>query len=197
MRPPRLSAVPVKALLLSLAFFAFQGLASAQGFFKKPEVNIFTGYSLQRYDGSQYGFINKLNLNGGNLEVSLPNLYKGLGIAGDFSGHWNDQLETFNFLVGPQYRFEVKGINLFGHVLGGKSRSRLLKLGTSQIEPSTLGGTVAFGGGADIPLGKRFAIRAVQADYLINSAFGSKHYDTRYSSGIVIIFGKRAETPSF
>jgi hypothetical protein len=60
-----------------------------------------------------------------------------------------------------------------------------------------LGGTVALGGGADIPIGKRFAFRAIQADYLINSAFGVRHHDTRYSSGLVIIFGKRSAPPSF
>jgi hypothetical protein len=79
----------------------------------------------------------------------------------------------------------------------GKSRTRLLKLGTSQIEPSTLGGTIALGGGVDIPIGKRFAFRAIQADYLNNSAFGSRHGDVRYSSGIVVVFGKKSPPPSF
>ena len=197
MRLSRLFAVLAKTVLLGLALMAFSGLSSAQGFFKMPEVNVFAGYSLQRYDASPYGFSGKQNLNGGNLEVSLPNLYKGWGVVGDFSGHWNNELKTFNFLLGPQYRFEWKGIDFFGHVLAGKSRSRLLQLGTSQIQPSSLGGTIALGGGADIPLGKRFSFRAVQADYLINSAFGAKHYDVRYSSGLVIKFGKKSAPPSF
>jgi hypothetical protein len=197
MRLPHLFVVPTKAVILSLGFLGFSAVSSAQGIFKLPELNVFAGYSLQRYDAAPYGFSGRLNLNGGNLEVSLPNLYQGLGVAADFSGHFNDQLKTFNFLIGPQYRFEVKGIDLFGHVLGGKSRSRLLKLGTSQIEPSSLGGTIALGGGADIPIGKRFALRAIQADYLINSAFGVKHYDVRYSSGLVIEFGKKSSPPSF
>lgn len=197
MQLPRLCTVLAKSTIPLVVLLSFAGPCSAQGFFKKPEVNIFAGYSLQRYDASQYGFGNTQNLNGGNLEISLPDLYRGLGVVGDFSGHWNDEIETFNFTGGPQYRFEVKGIDFFGHALFGKSRSRLLKLGTSQIEPSTLGGTAALGGGADIPIGKRFAFRAIQADYLINSAFGVRHHDTRYSSGLVIIFGKRPAPPSF
>lgn len=197
MRLPRPCAVMAKSALGFVALFLFTGTCSAQGFFKKPEVNVFAGYSLQRYDASQYGFRKTQNLNGGNLEISLPDLYQGFGVVADFSGHWNGEIETFNFTGGPQYRFEVKGIDFFGHGLFGKSRSRLLKLGTSQIEPSSLGGTAALGGGADIPFGKRFAFRAIQADYVINSAFGVRHHDMRYSSGLVIVFGKRSAPPSF
>ena len=196
MRLPRLCAVLAKSAIPLVALLVFAEPSSAQGFFKKPEVNIFAGYSLQRYDASQYGFEQKQNLNGGNLEISLPDLYRGFGVVGDFSGHWNDEIETFNFTGGPQYRFELKGIDFFGHALFGKSRSRLLKLGTSQIEPSSLGGTAALGGGVEIPLGKRFSFRAIQADYVINSAFGVRHHDMRYSSGLVIAFGKRSPPPS-
>jgi len=197
MQLPRPCAVLAKSAIPLVALFLFARPCSAQGFFKKPEVNVFAGYSLQRYNASQYGFGNTQNLNGGNLEISLPDLYRGLGAVGDFSRHWNDEIKTFNFTGGPQYRFEVKGIDFFGHALFGKSRSRLLKLGVSQIEPSSLGGTAILGGGADIPVGKRFAFRAIQADYLINSAFGVRHHDMRYSSGLVIIFGKRSAAPSF
>jgi hypothetical protein len=193
----RLSDLLAKVVIFGAVTATLCSLSAAQGFFKKPEVNVVAGYSLQRFDATKYNFSATQNLQGGFLEVSLPNLYQGWGVAADFSGHWNDQLETFNFLIGPQYRFELKGVDFFAHGLGGKSRSRLLKLGTSQIEPSSLGATFAMGGGADIPIGKRFSIRAAQVDYLINSAFGSKHYDLRYSSGIVISFGKKAPPPSF
>ncbi len=197
MRLPRLCALLARAASFVVALMTLGQTCSAQGFFKKPEVDIFAGYSLQRYDASQYGFGETQNLHGGNLEIALPDLYRGLGVVADFSGHWNDEIKTFNFTGGPQYRFELKGIDFFGHALFGKSRSRLLKVGASLIEPSSLGGTAALGGGADIPLGKRFAFRAIQADYVINSAFGVRHYDMRYSSGLVIIFGKRTAPPSF
>lgn len=199
MRNLRVSAVLVKAAVLGLALSASSVLASGQGFLglKTPEVNIFAGYSLVRYDSVPLGFSNKLNLNGGNLELSLPNLYQGWGVVGDFSGHKNNELEMFNYTIGPQYRFELKGIDLFGHFLIGKTRSRLLKTGSSIIEPSSLGITVAMGGGADIPIGNRFAFRAIQYDYMINSAFGSHLHDMRFSSGLVINFGKKSSPPSF
>jgi hypothetical protein len=199
MRNLRVSAVLFKAAALGVALSASSLLASSQGFLglKPPEVNIFAGYSLVRYDSVPLGFSNKLNMNGGNLELSLPNLYQGWGIVGDFSGHKNSELEMFNYTVGPQYRFELKGIDLFGHFLIGKSRSRLLKTGTSIIEPSSLGLMVAMGGGVDIPIGNRFAFRAIQYDYMINSAFADHLHDMRFSSGLVIKFGKKSSPPSF
>jgi len=194
---PRLFAVCTKAAALLFAVSCFSLFASGQGFFKMPEVNIFAGYSLVRFDSQPLGYSKTLNLNGGNLEISLPNLYQGLGIAADVSGHWNDQAEQFNFLIGPQYRFEVKGLRPFAHGLFGKTRTRLLQLGASQAEPSTLGYGVALGGGFDIPLGDRFSIRPIQADYLVSSGFGNKRHDVRYSAGIVVRFGKTTEAPSF
>jgi hypothetical protein len=199
MRNLRVSAVLFKAAVLGVALSAFSLVASGQGFLglKPPEVNIFAGYSLVRYDSVPLGFSDKLNMNGGNLELSLPNLYQGWGIVGDFSGHKNSELEMFNYTVGPQYRFELKGIDLFGHFLIGKSRSRLLKTGTSIIQPSSLGLMVAMGGGVDIPIGNRFAFRAIQYDYMINSAFADHLHDMRFSSGLVVNFGKRSSPPSF
>jgi hypothetical protein len=199
MRNLRVSALAVKAAILGLALFAFSSTSSGQGFLnlKMPEVNIFAGYSLLRYDSVPLGFAKKLNMNGGNLELSLPNLYQGFGVVADFSGHKDGEMEMFNFMGGPQYRFEVKGVDLFGHFLLGKSRSRLLQLGSSIEQPSSLGGTVAFGGGADIPIGNRFAFRAIQYDYMINSAFTNHLHDMRFSSGLVINFGKKSSPPSF
>ncbi len=207
---PRLSALPVKAALLGMALSGFCAFSSAQDSAPKaahnstqrsylaPEVNIFAGYSFLRYDSVPLGFSDKLNLSqGGNVEVSLPHLYQGLGVVVDVSGHWSDQLKSFNFMAGPQYRFEVKRIDLFGHLLIGKSRSRLLQVGNSLLQPSSLGGAVALGGGADIPIGKRFSVRVIQADYIINSAFGDRLHNVRYSSGLVIDFGKKSSPPSF
>jgi len=81
--------------------------------------------------------------------------------------------------------------------LFGKTRTRLLEIGTAQFQPSTLGYSVALGGGLDIPVGKRFSIRPIQADYLVSSEFGSRRHNIRYSTGLVIKFGKKTEAPSF
>jgi len=197
MRIPRLSPTLTKTAALYFAVFCFTSLASGQSFFKMPEINVFAGYSLLRFDSVPLGYSQTLNLHGGNVEVSLPDLYQGLGIVADFSGHHGPQAEQFNFMIGPQYRREVKRVNLFGNLLFGKTRTRLLQVGTSLLEPSTVGYSVAFGGGVDVPLGQRFSIRALQADYFVNSAFGDKRHNMRYSTGVVIRFGKKSEAPSF
>src|SRR5438445_10842488 len=124
----------------------FSSRLSAQTKLKLPAVEIFGGYSHLRFESTQLGFANRLNLNGADVEVSLPDLYEGLGIAADVSGHSAREMEEFNFLIGPQYSSNWKGLRFTGHALFGRSRDRLRQPGTSQLEPSTLGRGVALGG---------------------------------------------------
>ena len=187
----------MKAASLVFVVIFLCSWASAQSFLSKPTVEVFAGYSLLRYDAVPLGFPSRLNLNGGDVELLLPDIYKGLGVTFDFSGHHSSELESFNFLFGPQYRCVLKGMRLYGHGLWGRSRARLLQTGASQVEPSTVGYAVALGGGVDIPWGNRFAIRPIQADYLISSAFGEKRHSLRYSTGLVIRFGKASKEPTF
>jgi len=165
--------------------------AVAQSKSKLPAIDVFGGYSYLRFDSKTLGFANQLNLNGGNIEVALPNLYEGLGAVIDVSGHSTTEMEEFNFMIGPQYTYEWKGIRFYGHGLFGKARDRLRQPGTTQLEPSHLGKAVAFGGGVDLPLKGRFSVRPIQADYLITSEFGSTQHNLRLSTGLVYRFGKR------
>jgi hypothetical protein len=165
--------------------------AVAQSKSKLPAIDVFGGYSYLRFDSKTLGFANQLNLNGGNIEVALPDLYEGLGAVIDVSGHSTTEMEEFNFMIGPQYTYEWKGIRFYGHGLFGKARDRLRQPGTTQLEPSHLGKAVAFGGGVDLPLKGRFSVRPIQADYLITSEFGSTQHNLRLSTGLVYRFGKR------
>jgi hypothetical protein len=87
----------------------------------------------------------------------------------------------------------VKGFSVFGHAMGGKARTRLNNIGTSRIEPSSLGGAAAIGGGIEFPWKQKILLRPVQADYLINGAFGDKFSNIRISTGLVFVFGKKHE----
>ena len=82
-------------------------------------------------------------------------------------------------------------MRFYGHGLFGKARDRLRQPGTTNLEPSDLHKAVAFGGGADLPLGDRFSIRAIQADYLITNAFGTTQHNLRFSTGLIVRLGKR------
>jgi hypothetical protein len=165
--------------------------AAAQSKSKLPAIDVFGGYSYLRFNAKTLGFADQLNLNGANIEVALPDLYEGLGVVVDASGHFQTQMEEFNFMIGPQYTYEWKGMKLYGHGLFGKARDRLRQPGTTQLEPSFLSKAIAFGGGVDIPVKGRFSVRAIQADYLITKEFGVSQHNIRLSTGLVYRFGKR------
>jgi hypothetical protein len=178
-------------LLGSLLCAVAPSAVVAQSKSKLPAIDVFGGYSYLRFDSKTLGFANQLNLNGGNIEVALPDLYEGLGAVIDVSGHSTTEMEEFNFMIGPQYTYEWKSIRFYGHGLFGKARDRLRQPGTTQLEPSHLGKAVAFGGGVDLPLKGRFSVRPIQADYLITTEFGSTQHNLRLSTGLVYRFGKR------
>jgi hypothetical protein len=180
------------AVLLAFTLCGLSAVTSAQRSFKTPEIDIFGGYSYLRFDATTLGFPGASNLNGGNVEIAVP-VYHGLGIVADFSGHYSSDLQEYNFMIGGQYKFDVKGFQVFGHAMGGKARTRLGNIGTSQIEPSSLGGAAAVGGGIEFPWKEKILLRPIQADYLINGAFGDKFSNIRVSTGLVFVFGKRAE----
>ena len=192
---PGMSPIQRRAAVFRLAVLAFCALScplvSAQGKSKLPAIDVFGGYSYLRFESTTLGFASQSQLNGANISVALPDLYEGLGVAVDVSGHYADDLEEFNFMIGPQYTYEWKGIRFYGHGLFGKARTRLLKIGTTQVEPSFLGKAFAFGGGVDLPLKGRLSVRAVQADYLITSEFGPTQHNLRLSTGLVYRFGKK------
>ncbi len=187
---PRKAAVFLPALAL-LAVSISCPLASAQSASKLPEVDIFGGYSYLRFDAKPLGFADSLNLNGANVSASMPDFYQGLGAAIDISGHITGQMEEFNFMIGPQYTFEWKGMRLYGHGLYGRARDRLRLPGTTVVEPSSLSRAIAFGGGVDVPFKGRFSLRAIQADYLITDEFGSSQHNVRLSTGLIYRFGKK------
>ena len=184
----RVFSVYKHAALLVVSFCLLCPLVQAQ-ILKVPEIDVFGGYSYLRFGGSQLGFPGALNLNGGNVEVSV-HVYQGFGIVADFSGHSSQDLEEYNFLIGGQYKFDVKNLHFYGHGLGGKARTRLENIGASQGEPSSLGGAALLGGGFEVPWKDRIVFRPVQLDYLLTGAFGDKFKSLRVSTGIVFRFGK-------
>lgn len=190
-------AVHRSIAFLVLSFLFLCPLASAQREMRLPEVDIFGGYSYLRFGGASLGFPGAVNMySGGTTEISV-HLYQGLSAVADLSGHYSKDLQEYNFLLGAQYKFDVIGLHLYGHALGGKARTRLGNIGNSQTEPSSLGGAVALGGGLELPWKDRILIRPVQADYLVNGAFSSRYHSVRISTGLVFQFGKRAKTPGF
>lgn len=185
----RLFAVYKSAVLL-VSLCLVCPLASAQSILKMPEVDIFGGYSYLRFGGASLGFPGAVNmLYGGNAEIAV-HVYHGFSAVADISGHYNKDLQEYNFLLGGQYKFDVRNLHFYGHGLIGKARTRFGNLGTSQIEPSSLGAAGMLGGGIELPWRERILLRPIQADYLLNGAFSDKFSSVRISTGIVFQLGK-------
>jgi hypothetical protein len=185
---------PVRAIFKRAAAFLFLACCPILNAQKRQfpiAAEAWGGYSYLRFEATKFGFNQDLNLNGWNGGLSLPDLYRGFGVAADISGHYTPELLQYNFLIGPQYSFELKGLRLSGHGLIGKARTRLRQPGTTNLEPSDLHKAFAFGGDVDIPLGSRFSFRAIQADYMISNAFVGSQYNLRLSTGLIVRFGKR------
>ncbi|MBI4164312.1 MAG: hypothetical protein HY508_01100 [Acidobacteria bacterium] len=65
------------------------------------------------------------------------------------------------FQAGPRVAFRFERVTPWGHALFGVSQSRVA--GAGAIETSFAG---TFGGGLDLPIHKRVALRVIQADYV-------------------------------
>jgi opacity protein-like surface antigen len=110
----------------------------------------------------------------------------------------------FTFLFGPQVTYRKKKTVIpFGHVLlGGVNRKVRIPLNATQIvNPGTTTTTVsfvtgsdtgfgaAFGGGLDLRVSKRVALRAFQVDYLLSRVSIGTQHNLRLSTGLVLRFG--------
>ena len=78
----------------------------------------------------------------------------------------------------------------FGHFLIGDARS-LVHSGGPQEDTAR---AVAVGGGVDFALSPRFAVRAVQVDYLHTTLFNATQNNLRFSTGLVYRWGSIKKT---
>jgi len=182
-------------LLAALAGIALFGSlpASAQHLYR---VDLFGGYSYMRYDSTTLGFRNDSNLNGGNVSIAWPSIYRGLGFVADASGNFGDELRIYNFMIGPQFSYRKFGFTFFGHGLYGKSRGRFDLphqdiYGVHYSAYSSLGRDYAYGGGVDKPFLKPHLSLRIQVDYITSDTFGTTQSNIRASTGIVYRWGKK------
>lgn len=177
-----------KVFVCGLVLF-FSALACAQSKLI-PGIEVFGGYSHLSLSSSGLGFANWTEMNGFDVALTIPHIYQGLGITLDASGDYSTVLEQYNYMLGPQYKWEFNRFRFIAHGLYGRTQTRLREPGSTFIEPSDRQRVIALGGEVDVPLSDRFSIRAVQADYLAASAFGANRNSFRFSTGLIVKFGK-------
>jgi hypothetical protein len=178
-----------KLSFCAVLVFLLSSVASAQKSLM-PGIEVFGGYSHLSFPSGGLGFDNWTQMNGFDAAVTLPHIYKGFGITVDGSANYSTTLEQYNYFVGPQYKWEFSRFTFIAHGLYGRAQTRIREPGSTFVEPSDRQRALAFGGEVDVPFGNRFSIRAVQADYIFASAFGSTRNSFRVSTGLIYRFGK-------
>jgi outer membrane protein OmpA-like peptidoglycan-associated protein/opacity protein-like surface antigen len=190
--------------------------------FGTPKVEWFMGYSYLRAMPTLAAG-NRLEwLNGGSTSIAF-NFNRYLGVVGDFGGfnetrllveggnppsvlgtyHAVDDGTVFTYLAGPRLSFRShERFTPFAQALFGGIRASEERLcpTCAPILPVENSFAMTAGGGLDIKVSHRLAIRAIQAEYLmtrfenLTTAATATQNDMRLSSGLVLRFGG-AELP--
>jgi hypothetical protein len=177
-----------------------------------PRAEIFLGYSYLRAVPTLATGNRLVWLNGGSTSIAF-NFNHYLGLVGDFGGFNDTELRlggnpttvpdssgnVFTYLAGPRLSNGNHRIVPFAQVLFGGVHASAVTLSSCSANCALLPSETKFamtaGGGLDIVIHRHFAIRIIQAEYLMtrfeNPTSGSAagQNDVRLSSGIVFRFG--------
>lgn len=174
-----------------------------QGQDESPRGEIFGGYSFSHIQDSANNA--DANLNGWGASLT-GNFTQHFGVTADFSGTYGSErylpvctqpvppgcpaqsqhLSAYHLMGGPQFNFTTHGVMPFAHAL----------FGVTSLRPETSSQTtfaMGFGGGVDVPVGKHFAYRLFQVDYIpAKLPFNLSGWDhnVRVETGLVFWFGK-------
>ncbi len=196
----------MKRLFMLLAFLVVVPVAAnAQDY---PKAEFYGTYSLFVAD---IDVLNNESLHGWGIGIQ-GNLNKWFGIAGEYSaGHGASgpvtisgvgtipevDLRVRTYLFGPRLSFRSKAVTVFGHFLLGGGHLKVEDERTG-FNAGNQEFAMAVGGGVDVNLGKRFAIRAGQFDYLpihtdirdrVGGGGSSWAHNSRFQTGFVFKFG--------
>jgi len=183
-----------------------------------PRVELFLGYSYLRAVPTYVTGNRLVALNGGRASVAF-NVNRYLGIVGDVGGYADTELDltgpgvpnprvvssggkVFTYLAGPRFSKRVERFTPFVQVLGGMIHASpviidpKICVGFSCTPlPSQNAFALTAGGGLDLTLTRHFAVRFLQAEYLMTrfadptSQVKRIQNDMRLSTGLVIRFG--------
>jgi hypothetical protein len=166
----------------SLAILAVCLLASLSAVAQSSKAEVFGGYQYTRMEG--------VNLNGWNGALTA-NLKQNVGVTADFSGAYKSvsgaNTKTYTYTFGPviSARKDLPFIP-FAHALFGGFHTSVDVLGVSG---STNGFAMQIGGGVDVRMSDKLAIRAGQFDWVsLRANGGSSNNNFRYSAGAVLRF---------
>lgn len=138
---------------------------------------------------------NSINIHGASFNIA-GNLNSWIGIVADVGAGSIDDSglsgNVFTYMFGPRisYRHHDR-FTPFGQVLVGGARLRVNVPSAGSSNTTLNAWAIALGGGLDVKLSEHFAIRAVQAEYLMTRFNSDRQNNARVSAGLVLRFGKR------
>lgn len=173
----------MKSLGVAVVLLVGSTAALAQDAAKR---DVFGGYSVLATDGeTMHGWHAVL---GGGLSGRF-------GLVLDVSGHQGTvegtDVSALSVMAGPRATFGGGRVRPFVHVIGGIVRSKAsVDVFEIQISESATDFGGAAGGGCDIGLGGRWALR-LAADYRVVQVDDETASDPRFSAGVAYKFGAR------
>jgi hypothetical protein len=206
-----LPAAPIPSAFFQTAMPYSRGLNSYT-----PRVEWFIGYSYLRAIPELAAGNRLVYLNGGSTSIAF-NFNRHLGLVGDFGGFDDSKLlltgtgqpssavnssgTAYTYLFGPRFSYRTRRITPFAQVLFGGIHASEVTVSSAcsgagcALLPSENSFALTAGGGLDLNVHHHFAIRIVQAEYLMtrfeNLSTGAKasQNDMRISAGLVFRFG--------
>jgi outer membrane immunogenic protein len=139
-------------------------------------------------------------MNGGSGWVAI-NFGHSLGIVGEFASQHASNISTSDadltltsYLAGPRYTWgRAHHFAPFAQLLlGGTHASGNLRPGSSGLPGSANSFGMTAGGGLDIALTRRIALRALEADYYLtrfDNGVNDHQNNLRIAAGLIIRFG--------
>jgi hypothetical protein len=158
-----------------------------------PAVEIFGGYSYMRIESSGP---DTLRMNGWNAALAV-NANKWAGFVADFGGLYNGDFDgidvkAHSFMFGPRVTIRKGRVVPFVQALFGFTKGKGTDNETGAEFWNESDFSMSFGGGLDINVNNRLAIRPIQLEYFGIKEGGEEFSNNlRYSAGIVFKLGKR------
>jgi outer membrane immunogenic protein len=188
--------------VLGLAMAAAAGAVAQQSPPREgmPKADIAVEYSYMRANATP-GQCGCFSLNGGSVEAAL-HVFRNFSVVADITGEHagttsvpDQSLSLLSYVGGPRFSYPLRrsqrtSVTPFVQGLVGAVRGfdAPFPNGSGTLSSSATALAVLAGGGVDIAVSRRFALRAVEADYglnhLPNNANNSEHL-LRVSTGVV------------
>ncbi|HLG15086.1 MAG TPA: hypothetical protein VJH03_11370 [Blastocatellia bacterium] len=158
-----------------------------------PRAELFGGYSYNRIES--VSSLEAANTNGWHASLAVNTRI--VGFVADFSGHYGEtgptRVSTFSAMFGPRFVYHGKRVAWFAQSLYGVSRIGVGSNGLGSVIGGPSDAAFAFvpgGGGLDIKLGDKVALRVFEIDVVFSRWGDVTQVQSRLSTGIVFRFGK-------